>query len=138
MHWYDGGVKPPRPVGMDPAARMPIDGMYFVGDKGILWSGFTGRPSLITASLKQSFTPPTPTVPRTMGHYLEWIAAAKGGKPANCNFDFGSLITETALLGVIAQRTGRYLAWDSETLRITNDTAANELVNQPYRAGWSL
>jgi hypothetical protein len=55
-----------------------------------------------------------------------------------CNFEFGSLIAETALLGVIAQRTGKFLVWDSENMRITNDSAANELVSAEYRSGWSL
>jgi hypothetical protein len=77
-------------------------------------------------------------VPRTIGHYDEWIAAAKGGKPANCNFEFGSLLAKTALLGVIAQPTGRQLQWDAESLRITNDTEAHELINPPYRERWSL
>ena len=138
MHWYDGGVKPPRPPGMDPSTPMPKEAMYFTGDKGILWSGFFGKPELLTESLKQSFTPPPKTVRRSIGHYLEWIAAAKGGEPANCNFDFGGLITETALLGVIAQRTGSYLEWDAEALRITNDHAANELIRPQYQPGWSL
>ncbi len=138
LNWYDGGIKPPRPLGMDPARPMPIDGIYFGGDKGVLWSGFTGGPSLIPETANQSFTPPAKTVPRTIGHYEEWIAAAKGGQPANCNFEFGSLLAETALLGVIAQRMGRQLQWDAASLRITNDAAANELINPPCREGWCL
>ncbi|MCX6631093.1 MAG: hypothetical protein NTW28_26065 [Candidatus Solibacter sp.] len=139
MHWYDGGVTPPRPEGMDPKRRMPIDGMYFSGEKGVIWSGFTGGPSVLGDELKRSFAPPAKTVARTTDHYLEWIAAAKGGPPANCNFEFGSLITEVALLGVIAQRSpNRHLDWDSGNLRIPNDAAANEFVQPSYRNGWSL
>jgi predicted dehydrogenase len=139
MHWYDGGLTPPRPEGMDPVRRMPIDGMYFAGDKGVIWSGFSGGPSVLGDELKRSFVPPAKTVARSSGHYLEWIAAAKGGPPANCNFEFGGLITETALLGVVAQRSpNRRLEWDSVNLRIPNDSVANELVNPPYRDGWSL
>ena len=66
------------------------------------------------------------------------LSAFHGGPPANCNFDFGALLTETALLGVMAVRTGKYLVWDAENARVTNDAAANELVAPPYRAGWSL
>ena len=68
-----------------------------------------------------AFTPPPKSLPRTIGHYQEWIAAAKGGKPANCRFEFGALLTEVALLGVIAIRTGRPLEWDSAGMRITNE-----------------
>ena len=81
---------------------------------------------------------PAKSLPRSIGHYDEWIAAAKGGKPANCEFGFGSLLTETALLGVIAQRTGKYLTWDAESVRITNDADANALVAGSYRAGWCV
>jgi hypothetical protein len=77
-------------------------------------------------------------VPRTIGHYQEWIVACKGGKTPNCNFEFGSLLTETALLGVIAQRTGKCLSFDAEAAQITNEKDANGLIQEPYRAGWSL
>jgi hypothetical protein len=43
-----------------------------------------------------------------------------------------------ALLGVLAIRTGKQLYWDPENLRITNETEANQYVNEPYRSGWSL
>ena len=101
-------------------------------------SGFSGGPRLVTPAQKASFNPPPQTLPRSPGHYKEWIAAAKGGPPANCNFEFASLIAETALLGVIAQRTGKFLVWDAENMRITNDSVANELVRSEYRRGWSL
>ena len=43
-----------------------------------------------------------------------------------------------ALLGVIAIRTGKHLDWDPQAMRITNDAEANQYLNEPYRAGWSL
>jgi predicted dehydrogenase len=138
LHWYDGGLRPPRPLGLDPAEPWGADGLMFVGEKGVLLSGFSGGPRLVTAAQKASFTPPPKTLERSKGHYEEWIAAAKGGPPAKCNFEFASLIAETALLGVIAQRTGKFLQWDSENARIANDAAANELVHAQYRPGWSL
>jgi predicted dehydrogenase len=138
LHWYDGGLVPPAPYGLDPARPLRGDGLMFVGEKGALLSGFSGGPSLVVPAQGRDFTPPAKTLPRSTGHYAEWIAAAKGGPPANCNFDFGSLITEAALLGVIAQRTGRQLTWDAGNMRIPNDAEANGLVNPPYRKGWSL
>ena len=138
LTWYDGGIKPPRPLGLDAAEPWGGDGLMFVGDKGVMLSGFTGGPHLVTAAQKASFNPPPKTLERSQGHYEEWIAAAKGGPPAKCNFEFASLIAEAALLGVIAQRTGKVLTWDAENMRIPNDSAANELVGAEYRRGWSL
>jgi hypothetical protein len=101
-------------------------------------SGFSGGPSLVTEAQKKSFAPPPKTLERSTGHYTEWIEAAKGGKPAKCEFGFGSLLAETALLGAIAQRTGAYLEWDAVQGRFTNNAEANALVNPPYRSGWSI
>jgi hypothetical protein len=136
--WYDGGLKPPCPADLEPGATLPNDGILFIGDKGVLLSGFTGGPRLLPESKMKSFTPPGKTLTRTTGHYSEFIEACKGGKPANCEFGFGALITETALLGSIAVRTGKRLHWDAAQGRITNDAEANALIAPPYRSGWNL
>lgn len=128
LHWYDGGLKPPSPNG----ESFPSSGMLFVGDKGAMLNGFTGGPKL------DGFTPPPKTIPRSKGHYQEWIDACKGGPPANCEFGFASRITETALLGVIAQRTGQALEWDAAAGRFPKDEAANQLLSASARPGWSL
>jgi hypothetical protein len=47
-------------------------------------------------------------------------------------------MTEVALLGTIALRTGRVLQWDSRAMRITNSSQAHAHIDPPYRAGWSL
>ena len=138
MHWYEGGLKPPRPLELEAERPLPDAGLIFVGDKGVLWSGFSGGPSVVPEAKNKAYTPPPKTTPRTIGHYQEWIAAAKGGPSPNCNFDFGSLLTEAALLGVVATRTGKQLDWDAEAMRITNDAEANQYVNEPHRSGWSL
>jgi hypothetical protein len=138
MHWYEGGLRPPRPMDMPAGRNLGVDGVLFVGEKGILQSGFTGGPRLLNPAQQQGFTPPPKTLPRTIGHYREWVAAAKGGPPAACNFDFAGPVTEIALLGVIAQRTGKHLVWDAANMSFANDAAANEFLNPPYRQGWSL
>jgi hypothetical protein len=118
---------------------MPGSGLLFVGSKGKLLSGYSGgRNKLLPEREFRDFAPPPKTLPRTVGHYKEWIQAAKGGKPATCNFDLGSRMTEVALLGTLAARTARYLEWDSQNLQITNDRDVNALVNPLYRKGWTL
>lgn len=138
LFWYDGGMKPPRPPQLEPERKLLGGGMMFVGDEGVILSGFTGKPELVPESRMKSFTPPAPTVKRTIGHYQEWIEAAKGGPAANCQFEFAALLVETALLGVIAQRTGSVLGWSADEMRLSGDDAAIEYLNPPYRVGWSL
>jgi predicted dehydrogenase len=139
MTWYDGGIRPPRPVELSFKTPMPVEGLLFVGDKGKLLSGYYGgKNRLLPEKQFSGFQPPAKTLPRTIGHYKEWVQACKTGSPTNVNFDFGSRMTEIALLGTIAARTARPLEYDSERPAITNDDEANSLLNPPYRTGWSL
>jgi hypothetical protein len=110
----------------------------FVGERGALLSGFSGGIRFLSEEQERSLTAPPKTLPRTKGHYLEWIDACKGGPAANCNFDFAAPLTETVLLGVVAQRVGRYLLWDADGMRFPNDPAATRLLTPEYRSGWSL
>ena len=75
-------------------------------------------------------------LPRSPGHYEEWINACKGGEPAGANFDFAGPLTEAVLLGNIAIRTGKKLLWDGKN--VTNVPEANAYINPPYREGWKL
>jgi hypothetical protein len=47
-------------------------------------------------------------------------------------------MTEVALLGALALRTKRLLAWDSAAARVTNHEPANAFVHPTYREGWTL
>ena len=85
------------------------------------------------------------SIPRSSGHYREWIEACKGGKPAGSNFDWAGPLAESVLLGNVALRlqlreelTICKLLWDSAALKFTNLEDANKFVRREYRAGWSL
>ncbi len=135
LTWYEGGIRPPRPPGLEPDKQLAGSGQYYIGEQGVLLSGFTGGPRV----LGRPFPAPPKTVTRTIGHYEEWIAACQGGPAANCNFEFASLITETALLGVIAERLpGRGLEWDPAAMRFPNSPEATALLNPPARTGWAI
>lgn len=136
--WYDGGLQPPRPPELEPERALGSGSIIFVGDKGTILSKFTGGPALLPEKRNLEYQPPEKTIPRSIGHYDEWIAACKGGEPAKCEFGFGDLLTEIVLLGNLAVRTGRLLYWDPENMRITNDEDANRFISEPYREGWSL
>lgn len=126
--WYDGGLKPPAPDGWDRSKPIPADGIFFAGEKGVLWSGFTGTPRLLPESRHAAYKPPGKSLPRSAGHYEEWIAAAKGGPAPKCEFGFGAYLTELTLLGAIAQRTGKLLQWDPAGMKFPNDAEASALI----------
>ena len=67
------------------------------------------------------------------------MAACKGGSRAGSDFvDHAGLLSEVCLLGNVALRAQKKLAWDGAQMRITNDEKANQLLRREYRAGWKL
>jgi hypothetical protein len=70
------------------------------------------------------------------GPIEEWIAAIKGGPAPGSNFDYAAPLTEMVLLGALAQRTGRTLDWDPETMTVKGQPELNALIKEPAREGW--
>jgi predicted dehydrogenase len=132
--WYDGGLKPPAPAPWPAGEPMGGDGILFVGDRGVVHSGFTGGPRLLG---QPGFAAPASTLVPVDDHYQEWIRACKGGPAASCEFGFGARLTEICLLGAIAQRLpGRLLEWEKTKGAFPRDPEASALVDPPARTGW--
>jgi predicted dehydrogenase len=157
MHWYDGGMKPHRPAELDSSIPMPRAGILFEGDRGKLISAYyggnpfrsrrgggqtRGLPGglLLPENKFTDFRPPPETLRRVFkdDHYIEWTEGCKTGAKTVVPVEFGCEMTEVALLGSLALRTGRLLEWDSFAMRITNDEEANSLIDPPYHNGWKL
>jgi predicted dehydrogenase len=142
LHWYDGGLLPERPAELDDDADLDAeDGIIFVGDKGkMLVRGWGGEhPRLIPESRNKEYKRPQATLPRSIGHHKEWIAACKGGPAPRSNFDFAGRLTEAVLLGSVCVRNGgSKLLWDAANLKVTNNSEANQLLHYEYRRGWKL
>jgi predicted dehydrogenase len=109
----------------------------FVGSEGMLLVSYPKR-MLWPEKKFADYTPPEPSIPPSIGHHQEWIAACKTGSPTTCHFGYSSRITETVLLGNVAYRTGKKLEWDAGNLQVTNISAANDLLRRDYRPGWTL
>jgi len=130
--WYDGGLKPPHPAEMGDQ-ELPDESILYIGTKGkmlgdrILNTELEAKAKTIPATLK-----------RRGNTWEEWYVACKGGEPAGCHFGIGGVLTEFVLLGDIALRTGKRIAYDPQNVRITNDAAADSLLRQPYHNGWKL
>jgi len=142
LHWYDGGLIPARPAGLEKDRELPReDGLLLVGDGGtMLVTGWGGHsPRLIPEARMKAFRPPPRTLPRSPGHYREWIKACKEGTSTESNFEFAGALTEAVLLGTVSVRMfGRRIDWDSESFRITNIPEANRYLKYDHRKGWTL
>ena len=144
VHWYDGGLLPPTPPGIDPddpKQRLGDDenGILFVGEKGCITAGgWSGMPRLLPLELHRDYKRPAKTLPRVEGHHADWLQACKGGRPASGNFGYGAKLTELVLLGNVALRTGKLLRWDAAAMKAANAPAADQYLRLPYRKGWEL
>ena len=84
---------------------------------------------------------PEKTLPRTKGHYEEFMMAAKAGDPkmTMSNFGYAGRLTETILLGNVALRAGQKIEWDAESMKVTNmDDGGESLIRRKYREGFDI
>jgi predicted dehydrogenase len=132
IEWYDGGLRPPVPKELEPGRAM--DDVTYFGEKGVLMGH-----RLIPETRMQAYGRPPKKLPRSPGHYKEFVDACRGGEAAGSNFvDHGGLLSEVCMLGNVALRAGKKLAWDGPNMKVTNNEAANRLLRREYRQGWTL
>jgi predicted dehydrogenase len=142
--WYDGNQTIPRPKEFSKDDQIPGTGAILFGDKGMIVHGSHGAggcyltPEKLMDQYSGKNAPPE-KLPRVKNHAWDWLEAIRTGRQAGSNFDYGGLLTQVALLGVIAIRfPGQSLQWDDQAMRFTNNDAANAFVQPAYREGWQL
>jgi predicted dehydrogenase len=144
VFWYDNGLRPAVPLGVDPDdARQRLgdgaNGLLVVGEKGCLTSpGWSGMPRLLPIELHRSYVRPAKTLPRVKGHHADWLQGCKGGTPPCSNFEYGARITEFVLLATLSRRVRKVLKWDAANMRVTNVPDAQRFIDGSYRKGWAL
>jgi hypothetical protein len=127
--WHQGDSKPPGWV-PEWGGRSSL----FIGDKGML----LGSGKLLPEDRFKDFPAPPATLPRSPGHWVEWVDACKGEGPMpGSNFQYSGWTTEANHLGNVAYRTGKKIEWDYRTLRAKNAPEAAPFIKRPeYRSGW--
>jgi len=139
--WYDGGLLPwsaTGPAELEEGRKLPSHGGLYVGEKGTILAALGGGPRLIPESKMKGFKRPEPSLPRSPGHWQEWVEACKGGPRPLADFDYAGPLTEMVLLGNVAIRTGGKLNWDGPNMKVTNVSEANQYLRRRYREGWTL
>jgi predicted dehydrogenase len=131
--WYQGEHKPK--IWTDGGIPQWPDAQLFIGDKGMILSS-GGKHVLLPEKAFEGFEPPPQTIPNSPGHYVEWIEACKGRKPAGANFEYAGWTTEANHLGNVAYRAGKKLEWDAAAMKATNAPEADRFIRKAYRKGW--
>ena len=115
------------------------NGSLFMGEKGMITTGTYGENTrLLPVEKMRDYEFPPEFLPRSPGHYRDWIRACKGGVPACSNFSVSAPFTEWIALGAIATKMKCRLEWDAEKMKITNNSEANELLKPVVRKGWKV
>jgi predicted dehydrogenase len=151
LSWYDGGLMPPRPAGIDAAGerlfRRGGEGVLYVGDKGILLGGFNGQSPKVYPEKKEFSAAPRERPaggggaqgPPPDAAIDQWLAACKNRTPGGpSSIPAQAPATEAFLLGCLAQRLpNERFQWDTAAMKVTNSEAANKFIDPPYRGNWT-
>jgi len=151
-NWYDGGDDKPAWVhktlsDLSKGKYKGGSGSLLIGDKGMLFSpndygeDWDILPNGEDKWIRKDDVKVEQILPTGGDHKGEWFKAIREGKPeiALSNFGYAGRLTETVVLGCIAQRFARKkLEWDGPGLKFTNFDDANKFVKRQYRKGWEL
>lgn len=164
IHWYSGFLKPdkngewspnfdksflpPLPKEFTDTGRSykdlsSADGMFIIGDEGVLYSPkmhLIGKP-IVLPKLKTAVAKSIPaSLPRVKygDHRLNFVEAVRGDIPqAVSNFTDIAKLTEVVLLGNLTLRTGEDVVWDAKAMRAIGGSARmNSFIDAPMRPGW--
>ena len=118
-------------------------GSVIVGEKGKLFFNRGKRDWVVTPSkLTDDFQEPEPSIPRAanQNNYQEWMDAIQGKiVDGQSNFQYAAALTETILLGVVAQRVpDTTLEWDAEKMVVKGRPELQQFIRRSYRDGWKL
>lgn len=136
--WYDGANAPPaaKDVGLPEAMKMPGQGSLFLGETGQMLLPHIGEAILFPEENFKDYKRPDV---KQNNHYHQWIDASMGEGKTSMDFDLAGPLTESLLLGVVANRfPGKQLDWDAENLKVKNIEAANKLIRRDYRDGFEV
>lgn len=138
--WHDGGIDPDRsriqlPKGI---TKFPPSANYWIGERGSIFKVYgSGRPFVLP---EENF--PLEKYPRDFkgqDHFHDWVDAILGGRKSCADFAHGGPLTETVLVGAMADRfAGEWLQWNRKELRFDGHAEATRLVHRPYRDGWKI
>ncbi len=138
--WFEG-LEPPRPDALEDGRVLPAEGgAIFYGATGTIVAGVYGEaPRLIPESAMADAPKYDAAEFGASGtHEMDWINAIKEGRRASSDFSLSGPLTEFVLLGNVAKKFTKRLAWDPANLKIANEPAADAMLYERYREGWTL
>jgi len=141
LTWFDGGKMPdtsawPLDGGDGKRLGLPDQGSIFLGEQGAILLPHVAMPQLLPVA---TFGGTKIEAAPDGDHYHLFVDACLGGAPTTCGFDYAGPLTETVLLGTIANRfPGDELRWQPEAMTVPNHDQADALLRRRYRKGFEV
>ena len=133
----DPNIPPPSAGSIDTKTRAPGKVIY---GEGLTFKGGTHGSTLqiIPEEKARDMAAKLPEVPKSpSNHFKNFLLACKGDEKCRSSFAVAGPLCQTMNLGVLAQRLNARLVFDARTGQITNNKAANALLEgAPPRKGW--
>ena len=137
-------VKPPILIEMEKKYgkdRFEGNATLYVGDKGMMYTGFYGGGVRILPEELHKATPvPEAKFERIKGsHPDDFLRGVRDPSYKPCsNFEVAAPLTELTLLGVLAIKAGKgnTIEWDGD--KSTNIAKINDYIKRDYREGWKF
>ncbi len=145
---YDESFLPPLPKAFTETGRSykdlsTADGMFIIGDEGVLYSPkmhLMGKPIVLPKSRAKDAAQIEQSIERIKfaNHYLNFVEAVQGKvKKAASDFSDVAKLTEVVMLGNLALRSGENIHWDAANMSaIGASKKVASFVNEPMRSGW--
>jgi predicted dehydrogenase len=130
--WYDGPGAPAKhnDLKLPNNEKLPEQGAMFIGEKGNLLLQHWDYPELIVNGKYENIDFP---VIEKADHYHQFVDACLGKDKCSAPFSYAAKLTESILLGVIANRfPNETLHWDIKAAKFS-EKKANKLLSAKYR-----
>ena len=146
LTWYDGGKNLPKEkrayLEFLQGEEAADSGLLIVGEKGTFCSknDYGAEHVLLPKEKFRDVKRPEPTLPRSPGHFREWVDAIQANDPGKAlsNFGYAGRLTETVVLGVVALKAGGKIEWDADAMRAKGRPEADQYIRRDYRKGFSI
>jgi len=117
-------------------------GTLYVGEKGVIYTGTYGdKMHIVPYEKHKRYKAPEKTLPRPKMIFDDFLAAVRAGKKDTAvPFEYGTRLTEFAILGNLAMKAGagKKVEWDGPNMKVTNMPELNQWIHRPYRTGWNV
>ncbi|MGQ7871032.1 Gfo/Idh/MocA family protein [Sunxiuqinia sp. sy24] len=130
--WYDGPGAPKKHKDLELPnnEKLPEQGAMFIGEKGNMLLPHWDYPKLIVNGKYEPID--FPDIPKA-DHYHQFVDACLGKDECSAPFTYAARLTESILLGVIANRFPKQtLHWDIASAKFV-EAEANKLLDFKYR-----